>query len=162
VNVEDRNVIKKEVSMILRFQYHSTEMQCVCVCVWNVKTDETPRTICPNGTISNSVRKYFINIPGKHDVNDLQKTAILVPAQIPRQVPMYNYKNFNMGNNGTSAVYCNNGTSAVYCNNDTSAVYCNNGTSAVYCNIGKSAVYCKHRIFAALCTSETTSFVPDT
>jgi hypothetical protein len=47
LNFEDRNVTKKEVGMILRFLYHTTEMQCA----WNVRTEETPVTIGPNATI---------------------------------------------------------------------------------------------------------------
>jgi len=38
------------------------------------------------GTISKSFRKYVINIPGNHEVKELQKTAILVTAHILRKV----------------------------------------------------------------------------
>jgi len=34
------------------------------------------------GTISESFRTYLSNIPGKHDIKDPQKTAIVDPAQI--------------------------------------------------------------------------------
>ena len=34
------------------------------------------------GTISKSFRKYVSNIPGKHEVKELQKTAILGTAHI--------------------------------------------------------------------------------
>ena len=34
------------------------------------------------GTISKSFRKYVINIPGNHEVKELQKTAILGTAHI--------------------------------------------------------------------------------
>jgi len=36
-----------------------------------------PVTIGATGTISKSFRKYVSNIPGKHEVKELQKTAIL-------------------------------------------------------------------------------------
>jgi hypothetical protein len=37
-------------------------------------------------TISKPSRKYLTNIPGKHDVKELQKTAILGTAHILHQV----------------------------------------------------------------------------
>jgi len=40
------------------------------------------------GTISMSFRKYVSNIPGKHEVKELQKTAILGTAHILRKVLM--------------------------------------------------------------------------
>jgi hypothetical protein len=40
------------------------------------------------GTISVSFRKYLSNIPGKHDIKELQKTAILGTAHILREVLM--------------------------------------------------------------------------
>ena len=40
------------------------------------------------GTISKSFRKYVSNIPGKHEVKELQKTAILGTAHILRKVLM--------------------------------------------------------------------------
>ena len=40
------------------------------------------------GTISKSLRKYLSNKPGKHEMKELQKTAILVTAQILQKVLM--------------------------------------------------------------------------
>jgi len=37
------------------------------------------------GTISKSFRKYLSNIPGEHDVKELQKTAMLGTAHILRK-----------------------------------------------------------------------------
>jgi len=45
-------------------------------------------TIGTTGTISKSFRKYVSNIPGKHEVKELQKTAILGTAHILRKVLM--------------------------------------------------------------------------
>jgi len=45
--------------------------------MWNVKTEVIPVIIGATGTISKSFRKYVIKIPGKHEVKELQKTAIL-------------------------------------------------------------------------------------
>jgi hypothetical protein len=39
-------------------------------------------------TVSKSFRKYVSNIPGKHEVKELQKTAILGTAHILRKVLM--------------------------------------------------------------------------
>jgi hypothetical protein len=38
--------------------------------------------IIMTGTISKSFRKYVSNVPGKHEVKELQKTAILGTAHI--------------------------------------------------------------------------------
>ena len=45
-----------------------------------------PVIIGANGTISKSFRKYMSNIPGNHEVKELQKTAILGTAHILRKV----------------------------------------------------------------------------
>ena len=45
-----------------------------------------PVIISATGTISNSFRKYVSNIPGKYEVKELQKTAILGTAHILRKV----------------------------------------------------------------------------
>jgi len=44
--------------------------------------------IWATGTISKSIRKYVSNIPGKHEVKELQKTAILGTAHILQNVLM--------------------------------------------------------------------------
>jgi hypothetical protein len=53
--------------------------------MWNVKTKVIPLIIGATGTISKSFRKYVSNIPGKHEVKELQKTAILGNAHILRE-----------------------------------------------------------------------------
>jgi hypothetical protein len=50
--------------------------------MWNVKTKAIPVIIGANETISKSFRKYVSNIPGNHEVKELQKTAILDTAHI--------------------------------------------------------------------------------
>jgi hypothetical protein len=52
----------------------------------NVKTRVIPVIIGPTGTISKSFRKYVSNIPGNHEVRELQKTAIWGTAHILRKV----------------------------------------------------------------------------
>ena len=45
-----------------------------------------PVRIGATGTISKSFRKYTSNIPGNHEVKELQKTAILGTAHILQKV----------------------------------------------------------------------------
>ena len=54
--------------------------------MWNVKARVIPVIIGATGTISKSFRKYLSDIPGNHDVKELQKTAILGTAHILRKV----------------------------------------------------------------------------
>ena len=80
----DRNVIKKEEQMILKYKDLTVETQRM----WNVKTKVIPVIIGATGTISKSFRKYVSNIPEKHEVKELQKTAILGTAYILRKILM--------------------------------------------------------------------------
>ena len=52
----------------------------------NVKIKVIPVIIGATRAISNSFRKYVSNIPGNHEVKELQKTAILGTAHILRKV----------------------------------------------------------------------------
>jgi hypothetical protein len=72
----DRNVLKKEAEKILKCKDLTTEIQRM----WNVKTKVTPVIIGATGTISKSFRKYLSSVPGKHDIKELQKTAVLGTA----------------------------------------------------------------------------------
>ena len=74
----DRNVIKKETDEILEYKDLTIEIQRM----WNVKAKVIPVIIGGTGTISKSFRKYVRNIPGNHEVKELQKTAILGTAHI--------------------------------------------------------------------------------
>jgi len=56
--------------------------------MWNVKTKVIPVIAGAIGTILKSLRKYVSNIPGKHEVKELQKTAILGTAHILQKVLM--------------------------------------------------------------------------
>jgi len=56
--------------------------------MWNVKTKVIPVIIGATGTISKLCRKYVSNMPGKHEVKELQKTAILGTAHILQKVLM--------------------------------------------------------------------------
>jgi hypothetical protein len=48
------------------------------------------------GTISKLYRKYLNNILGKHEIKELQKTAILGTAGILQKVLTLTYKIFNI------------------------------------------------------------------
>jgi hypothetical protein len=72
----DRNVTKKEAEKMLKYKDLIIEIQRM----WNVKTKVAPVIIGATGTVSKSFRKYLSNIPGKHDIKELQKTAILGTA----------------------------------------------------------------------------------
>jgi len=81
--LRDRNVIKKGAEKILKYKDLTIEIQRM----WNVKT-VIPVIIGVTGTTSNSFRKYVTKIPGKHEVKELHKTAILGTAHILRKVLM--------------------------------------------------------------------------
>jgi hypothetical protein len=78
----ERNVIKKEAEKILKYEDLTIEIQRM----WNVKTKVVPVIIGATGTISKAFRKYVSNIPGNHEVKELQRTAILGTAHILRKV----------------------------------------------------------------------------
>jgi hypothetical protein len=80
----DRNVMKKEAEKILKYKDLIIETRSM----WNVKIKVTPIITGTTGTISKSLRKYLSSIPGKHDIKELQKTAILGTAHILREVLM--------------------------------------------------------------------------
>ena len=80
----DRNVIKKEAEKILKYEDLTIEIQHM----WNVKAKVIQVIIGATGTISKPFRKYVSNIPGKHEIKELQKTDILGTAHILRKVLM--------------------------------------------------------------------------
>jgi hypothetical protein len=48
--------------------------------MWNVKTNVIPVAMGASGKNSKSFRKYLGNILGKHEIKELQETAILGTA----------------------------------------------------------------------------------
>jgi hypothetical protein len=77
-------VINKQAEKILKYKDLTTEIQLM----WNVETNVRPVIIGETGTISESFRKYLSNVPGIHEVKELQKTAILGTAHTLRKVLM--------------------------------------------------------------------------
>ena len=69
----DRNVFKKEAEKILKYK---------------IKAKVMPVITGATGAISKSLRPYLSNIPGRHEIRELQKTAILSTAHILHKVPM--------------------------------------------------------------------------
>jgi hydroxyethylthiazole kinase-like sugar kinase family protein len=69
----DRNLIKKGAEKILKYKDLTIEIQRM----WNVKTKVIPVITGATETISKSFRKYVSNIPGNHEVMELQKTTVL-------------------------------------------------------------------------------------
>ena len=68
--------------IILKYKDLTIEIQRM----QNVKTKVIPVIIGATGTISKLFRKNVSNIPGNHEVKQLQKTAISGPAHILRKV----------------------------------------------------------------------------
>ena len=75
-------MIKKDAEKILKYKDLTIEIQCM----WKIKTRVIPVIIGATATISKSLRKYISNIPGNHEVKELQKTAILGTAHKLRKV----------------------------------------------------------------------------
>jgi hypothetical protein len=71
-------VVKKDAGKILKYKDLIIGIQPM----WNVKTKLIPAITEATGTISESLRQYLNNIPGKHEIKELQKTAILSTAHI--------------------------------------------------------------------------------
>ena len=88
-------------------------------CMWNVKAKLIPVITGATGTISKSLRQYLSNIPGKHEIEELQKTAILDTLHILWKVLMWKYKMFVIGNVITCTVNCSCRMSATVCTVET-------------------------------------------
>jgi hypothetical protein len=80
----DRNVIKKEAEKILIHKDLTIEIQPM----WSIKARVISVIIGAPGTTAKSFRKYVSDIPGNHDLKELEKTAILDTAHILRKVLM--------------------------------------------------------------------------
>jgi hypothetical protein len=56
--------------------------------MWNVKAKVIGIITGATGTISKSLRQYLSNIPGKHEIKELQRTATLGTARLVWKVLM--------------------------------------------------------------------------
>jgi len=80
----DRNVIKIEAEKISKYKDLIAEIQRM----WNVKTEVISVIIGLTGTISKSPKEYLSNRPGKHEIKEVQQTAILGTAHLLWEVLM--------------------------------------------------------------------------
>jgi len=74
----------KEAEKILKYKEVTIETQCM----WSIKPKVMSVITGAVGTISSSFREYLINMPGKHEIKELQKTATLRTAHVLRKVIM--------------------------------------------------------------------------
>ena len=74
----DRNIINKKAEKVLKYKDIIIEIQRMS----NVKAKVIPEIIGVTGTISKSRRQYLSSITGKHEIKELQTTAILGTAHI--------------------------------------------------------------------------------
>jgi len=68
--------MKKEAENILKYGEVTTDIQNL----WNVKTEVIQLMTGTTGSVSESFTKYLSSMPGKQDIKELQKTAILRTA----------------------------------------------------------------------------------
>jgi hypothetical protein len=85
---------QKKAEKVLKYKDLTIEIQCM----WSVETNVIPVIIGATVTISKSFRKCLSNILGKHEIKELQKTAILGTAHVLRKVLMSNDKEFDIVN----------------------------------------------------------------
>jgi hypothetical protein len=78
--------------------------------MWNVKPKVIPVIIGTTGTISKPFRENVSNIPGNHEVKELQKRTISGTAHILQKVLTQRY---NVVNAGTSDMSIMNNTRIV-------------------------------------------------
>jgi len=78
----ERNVIKKESEKILKYKDLITEIQRM----WDVTAKVIPVISGATGTMAKSLRQHLSDISGKHEIKEIQKTAILCIAQKLREV----------------------------------------------------------------------------
>ena len=77
-------MIKKGAEKIIKYNDLTIEIQRMR----NAKAKLIPVITVATGTISELRRQYLSNIPGKHEIKELQSTAILCTAHILRKVLM--------------------------------------------------------------------------
>jgi hypothetical protein len=90
------NVIKKEAEKILKYKDLIIEIQNRR----NVKAKVIPAKTGATGTISKSFRQYLSNIPGKHEIKELQKKiSILGTSHVLQNVKCRVQNIFHRQNN---------------------------------------------------------------
>jgi hypothetical protein len=78
----DRNVVQKEAEKELKYKILCIEIQQM----WKLKCTIIPVIIVATGIVTRSLRKILEDVPGKHSIDSLQKTAVLGTLHIIRKV----------------------------------------------------------------------------
>jgi len=93
VSFQETERASREAEKILKCTDLTTAMQHM----WNIKTKVIPVIIDATETISKSFTKYLSNIPGKHNIKELQNVTISGIAHMLWTVPMYKYRTLILG-----------------------------------------------------------------
>jgi hypothetical protein len=107
----DRYVIKKADEKILKYKDLITEIQRM----WNLKANVIPIISGATGTISQSLRQYLSNIPGKHEIKELQTSHIVHCTQTTESADVIVQNRFHGRNNITCSTECKYRTAATLC-----------------------------------------------
>lgn len=78
----DANVMAKEAEKLLKYRDLAIEISRM----WNIKTRIVPIVIGATGNITNRLQSNLCSITGRHDMTQLQTTAIMGTAHIIRKV----------------------------------------------------------------------------
>ena len=106
-------MIKKEAENVLRYKDLTIEIHCM----WNVKAKVIPVSTAATGTISKS---RLSNVPGKQDIKERQKTAVLGTAHIYCGKCCCKAQNiFHGRNNITCSTNCKYRTAVTLCTLET-------------------------------------------
>jgi len=81
--------------------------------MWNLKAKVIPVILGATGTISKSLRQYLSNVPGKHEIKELQKNSHIVHCTQTAENADVKVQNIFQGlNNITCSTDCKYRTAA--------------------------------------------------
>ena len=78
----DYNIQKKATEKMSKY----VDLQIECQRMWNKKVEVIPIIIGATGIVEKGIQSYLQKIPGKHNLYNLQRSAILGTAHILRKV----------------------------------------------------------------------------
>ena len=78
----DYNIQKKTTEKMNKY----VDLQIECQRMWDKKVEVIPVITGATGIVDMSIQSYLLKIPGKHNIYNLQRSAILGTAYIPRKV----------------------------------------------------------------------------
>ena len=79
----DYNIQKKATEKMSKY----VDLQIECQRMWNKKVQVIPIIIGATGIVEKGIQSYLQRIPGKHNLYNLQMSAILGTEHILRKVP---------------------------------------------------------------------------